>query len=64
MTLTSLVNLSLETDEFPSVIKKGKVVPILKKTDSSLLNNDPPVTVPYSFSKVFEYTILCRLNSK
>lgn len=59
--LTFLVNISFETGTFPDNLKIGKVVPILKKKDPNEMENYRPITIPSSFSKLFEYCYLDRL---
>lgn len=61
--LAHLINFSFETGTFPDKLKIGKVVPIFKKKDLYLLENYRPVTLPFSFSKVFEYAYLDRLGN-
>lgn len=61
--ITYLVNLSFHTGIFPDLLKEGKVIPVLKKNDRTSLENYRPVTVPFGFSKVFEYAYLDRLTS-
>lgn len=61
--LTFLINLSFHSGKFPQNTKIGKVVPLHKKKDPTLLENYRPVTVPYSFSKIFEYAFLDRLQT-
>lgn len=41
------MNLSFEME--PNVLKNGKIVSILKKQNSHLLENYKPVTVPFGF---------------
>lgn len=60
--ITYLVNLSFLNGTFPDLLKVGKVIPIFKKNDSMSLENYRPVTVPFGFSKVFEYAYLDRLT--
>lgn len=60
--ITYLVNLSFQNGIFPDLLKEGKVIPILKKNNPMSLENYRPVTVPFSFSKIFEYAYLDRLT--
>lgn len=59
--ITHLINLSFCCGEFPDRLKLGKVIPILKKGDSQLIENYRPITIPSVFSKIFEYAFLNRL---
>nr|CAI5857716.1 unnamed protein product [Callosobruchus analis] len=59
--LTYLVNMYFLSGEFPNNLKTGKVIPLHKKKEQSLMKNYRPVTVPESLSKVFEYAFLDRL---
>nr|CAH7756516.1 unnamed protein product [Callosobruchus chinensis] len=45
------------------MLKVGKVTPIYKRNNRECMENYRPVTVPPSFSKIFEYAFLDRLNS-
>lgn len=58
--LAFLVNLSFSSGIFPVYLKTGKVTPIYKKEDSTLLENYRPVTTPDSLSKAFEYAFCDR----
>lgn len=58
--LVYLINLSFCTGEFPSILKTGKVIPLFKKNSPLEMKNYRPVTVPYCFSKIFEYCFLDR----
>lgn len=61
--LTFLINKSFEQGEFPNLLKSSKLIPIFKKGDKSLPGNYRPVALTSSFSKVFEYCFLSRLES-
>lgn len=58
--LKFLINLSFLNGIFPSDLKTGKVTPVYKKEDSTLMENYRPVTTPDSLSKVFEYAFCDR----
>jgi hypothetical protein len=62
--ITSLINLSLETGEFPSSLKKAVVVPITKdrKGDVNQLKNYRPVSLLNFMSKVIERVVVNQLN--
>ena len=52
--LTRLFSLSLETRIFPSLWKFGKVTALFKKGDRCDANNDRPITVLPTISKILE----------
>lgn len=60
--VTYLVNLSFLNGVFPDILKEGKVIPIFKKGNPMSLENYRPITLPFSFSKIFEYAYLDRLK--
>jgi hypothetical protein len=52
--LLVLFNLILKSGEYPIMWKVGRVCPIFKSGDRSLINNYRPVTILSNFSKLFE----------
>jgi hypothetical protein len=52
--LRVLFNLILKSGEYPIMWKVGRVCPIFKSGDGSLINNYRPVTILSNFSKLFE----------
>lgn len=60
--LTYLVNLSFTTCKFPTSLKIGKVTPVFKKGNPSLIDNYRPITQLSGISKIFEYGFLERLS--
>lgn len=52
--LTKIMNLALRTESFPKAWKIGRVCPIYKKGDSSLVCNYRPISILSNFSKIFE----------
>jgi len=60
--LKSLFNKILTTGEIPSTWKIAKIVPVHKKGDTSKVDNFRPVSNIVSIAKVFELTILQRLE--
>ena len=52
--VTHIVNLSLSQQTFPSMWKKAKVIPLLKKDNAILPKNYRPVSLLCVFSKVLE----------
>ena len=61
--LVHIFNISLLSGVFPSDMKIAKVIPILKKDDSTLLSNYRPVSILSSFSKILERIVYNRLSS-
>ena len=55
--LTIIINQMLTTGIFPDAFKLSKVIPLLKKGDSSLLVNYRPISLLPTISKVFERVI-------
>lgn len=65
--LVYIINLSFERGEFPSKLKTGLVSPILKKGDSTKMENYRPITVLSTFSKIIErvaYEKICNFLNK
>ena len=58
---TRLFNLSLETRTFPSLWKFGKVAALFKKDDRCDANNDRPITVLPTISKILEKAVHTQL---
>ena len=52
--LTAIFNRSVNTCEFPSIWKIGRVVPIHKSGDKSLISNYRPISLLSCFAKVYE----------
>lgn len=59
--LTLLINQTLKTGKFPTLLKIAKVSPIHKKGDEKLLDNYRPISLLSTFSKVFEKAIYLQL---
>ena len=55
--LTIIINQMLTTEIFPDAFKLLKVIPLLKKGDSSLLVNYRPISLLPTISRVFERVI-------
>ena len=53
-----IINQSLATGIFPTKLKIAKVLPLLKKDDSAIMDNYRPVYLLPSMSKVFEKLLL------
>ena len=52
--LSLIINQSLSTGIFPSKLKIAKVIPLHKKNEKDLLDNDRPISLLPSISKFFE----------
>ena len=59
--LTLLVNQTLKSGYFPSLLKKSRVKPLFKSGDISQFSNYRPITLWPSISKVFENRIFNQL---
>lgn len=59
--ITKLINISFAEGKFPDALKTAKVIPILKKGDSTIANNYRPISILPVLSKVFEKLFLERL---
>ena len=54
------INNTFSTGIFPNLLKSAKVVPIYEKDDTTLPENDRPISLLSVISKVFEKTIRIR----
>ena len=61
--ITHVFNLSIVNGEFPTELKKAKIIPLYKYENSMLLNNHCPVSVLPVFSKILENLMYNRLLS-
>ena len=52
--LTHIINLSLQTELFPTELKKARVTPIFKSGDKTLIDNYRPISILPIVSKIFE----------
>jgi hypothetical protein len=52
----------ISTDTFPTRLKFSEIKPVFKKGDKSNLSNYRPISMPPSFSIIFEEVILNRLT--
>jgi len=52
--LTVIINNSLRTGVFPTLLKQAKVIPIPKGGNASDINNYRPISILHVFSKLFE----------
>ena len=61
--MTKIFNHILETKSIPSAFKTGLITPVLKKgKDSKVLENYRGITVTAIFGKLFEYSLLAKLE--
>ena len=59
--LTHIINLSLSTGMFPSELKIAKIKPLFKAENQHLYTHYWPISLPPTFSKIFEKIIYTRL---
>ena len=59
--LSSLINLSFDTGEFPNCLKLAKVIPVYKKGDQQECNNYRPISLLSNISKLIEKLLYNRL---
>lgn len=59
--LTSLFNLSLSTGIFPQQWKIGRISPVFKKGNASLIENYRPICILSNFSKIFEHLLYIQI---
>ena len=60
--LVHLINLSLKQGIFPHELKVAKVIPVYKSEDSHIFGNYRPISLPPTFSKVFEKCVAKQLT--
>ena len=56
-----VINQSLLTGIFPNKLKIAKVIPLFQKGDKSIIENNRPISILPSISKVFEKIIFNQL---
>jgi hypothetical protein len=61
--LTLLVNSSIQTSEFPHILKLAEVSPVYKKEDNMKRNNYRPISILSVMSKIFEITLANQLST-
>ena len=59
--ITHIVNLSISSKNFPSMWKKSKVIPLLKKDDPTITKNYRPVSLLPITSKILERVVYNQL---
>ena len=60
-TLSSLFNKYIESGEFPSVLKTGRISSIYKKDAKDNIKNYRPISTLPTFGKIFEKIIYSRI---
>mgnify|MGYP000542503182 CR=1 FL=1 len=60
--ICNLINLSIESATFPSILKFASITPVYKKDDRTLVSNYRPIAVLPLLSKIFEKFITVRLT--
>ena len=63
VSLTHIINVSLETGIFPNDLKIAKVLPLFKKGDREIFSNYRPISLLTCFSKLFEKVAYNQLQS-
>lgn len=59
--LAHLINLSVISGKFPTLLKLASVIPVLKRDDPSNVANYRPISVLSVFSKIFERIVYNRM---
>ena len=59
--ITDIINLSMNSGEYPEQLKIAKVLPIFKKGNPSLASNYRPISVLSCINKIFEKIISKRI---
>lgn len=60
--ITDLINISIQTSNFPNCLKIAKITPIYKKDDKKEVNNYRPISVLPCISKIYEKIIQQQLE--
>lgn len=60
--MTELLNLIFVSGEYPTSFKISKIIPLLKKGDSKMVDNYRPIAIISIFSKVTEKILKARLS--
>ncbi|XP_074035352.1 uncharacterized protein [Leptinotarsa decemlineata] len=60
--LAGIINLSVNSGTFPSVLKSAAIIPIFKKGDTSNIENYRPIALLSIFSKIIEKIICKRIT--
>ena len=59
--MSTLINLSFDTGDFPNCLKLAKVIPVYKKGDQQECNNYRPISLLSNISKLIEKLLYNRL---
>ena len=59
--LSTIINLSFDTGDFPNCLKLAKVIPVYKKGDQQECNNYRPISLLSNISKLIEKLLYNRL---
>jgi len=62
--LLGLINETIKSNVFPTVLKTAKLIPIFKKGDKNNLNNYRPIALLPVLSKVLEKVINQQITNK
>ena len=60
--LSTLINLSFDTGDFPNCLKLSKVIPVYKKGDQQECGNCRPISLLSNISKLIEKLLYYRLH--
>ena len=60
--LTLIINQMISSGVFPDSLKVSKIIPLIKKDDSSLLSNYRPISLLPTISKIFERILYNQLH--
>ena len=60
--MSTLINLSFDTGDFPNCLKLAKVIPVYKKGDQQECNNYRPISLLSNISKLIEKLLYNRLH--
>ena len=59
--VTDLINICFQTGNYPKILKKAVVLPLLKKGDPVILSNYRPISILPTLSKIIEKCLKSRL---
>lgn len=61
--LSHLINMSFEQGIFPTILKHSVIIPVYKKGKNDDAQNYRPISLPSSFSKIFETLVHARITT-